>query len=526
MRIVPLLMLFGAAGSIQGEDAFGIWSLNPIRSTAAYPEKVIVRIEPHTKGEVFTLDRIDRKGRATTSSTILYLDGKARDFQDSDCLGTQSSRRVDSRTVEILRTCADGRRIRFVRRLGGPPGELVLEITEQQSDGRRQERRLVLKKQRGAVVGRGDPKVDIPAVQAAVDQGGQVVLMGRFSFDAPPTKPNGSTYSRIVTVSKQVVILGQRDVSGEMTAIEGGFVPFFVAAPGARFTMRGLRFVRPTATAVWVYAASGLVIADCRIEGVNASSGWGVELTLPGSYAAGIMVSSTPVPPSAAQPGQPKNFSGRLFISHNNIAVGGTAADKTLGIIAFSLGKSPDQKVGLHITRNKICNITERGINVNQIGGPVRIERNVITTGAVSGPSNGVLPNAIHAVGSGSYLIARNSIVSEWAAGAGIRVQGNAELSESGAVVVDNDVTMSAPEGTVFRANSAAIEIRGAARGNVVVNNRIRGRARAALAVVAQAEKGVPSNNMFLSNDLEGFQASLADVDDHGIDTVIVRKTS
>jgi hypothetical protein len=38
-----------------------------------------------------------------------------------------------------------------------------------------------------AVVGTGDPSVDIPAIQAAVDQGGRVVLQGHFSFDAPPT---------------------------------------------------------------------------------------------------------------------------------------------------------------------------------------------------------------------------------------------------------------------------------------------------------------------------------------------------
>ena len=33
-------------------------------------------------------------------------------------------------------------------------------------------------------------------------------------------------------------------------------------------------------------------------------------------------------------------------------------------------------------------------------------------------------------------------------------MQGNAGLSEASAIVVDNDVTMSAPEGTVFGANS------------------------------------------------------------------------
>jgi hypothetical protein len=52
------------------------------------------------------------------------------------------------------------------------------------------------------VVGAGDPNVDVPAVRAAVDQGGRVVLMGHFSFDRSPTTPAGATYSRMVTVSK------------------------------------------------------------------------------------------------------------------------------------------------------------------------------------------------------------------------------------------------------------------------------------------------------------------------------------
>jgi hypothetical protein len=54
---------------------------------------------------------------------------------------------VDKGTVEILRKCATGKWTRFVRRLSAQPNELALEITEQQSDGRRFERRVVLEKQ-------------------------------------------------------------------------------------------------------------------------------------------------------------------------------------------------------------------------------------------------------------------------------------------------------------------------------------------------------------------------------------------
>ncbi len=139
-----VLILVGATS--WASDAFGVWKLNSALSMGAGDEKsVTLRIEPHNRGEVFTLDILAADGRASTSSTILYLDGKARDFQDSACSGTQSSRRLDSRTVEILRECAGGRHLRLIRRAESS-GVLILEVTEQNSEGRRFERRLVLEK--------------------------------------------------------------------------------------------------------------------------------------------------------------------------------------------------------------------------------------------------------------------------------------------------------------------------------------------------------------------------------------------
>jgi hypothetical protein len=137
------------------DDAFGTWKVNSARSTIApdtRPQSVTIRVESHAKGEVFTLDRIEADGRATTSSSILYLDGQPREFQDLGCSGTQSSHRVDSQTVEVLRKCASGEWVRLVRRLSAQPNELVLEVTEQQAGGRRFESRLVLEKQSGVAL--------------------------------------------------------------------------------------------------------------------------------------------------------------------------------------------------------------------------------------------------------------------------------------------------------------------------------------------------------------------------------------
>src|SRR5713226_4811357 len=75
------------------------------------------------------------------------------------------------------------------------------------------------------VVGTGDPTVDVPAVQAAVDQGGRVVLKGHFSFDAPPTvaeQVEGTDQLGMILISKTVAISGAPDDQGQTTAIEGG----------------------------------------------------------------------------------------------------------------------------------------------------------------------------------------------------------------------------------------------------------------------------------------------------------------
>jgi hypothetical protein len=297
--------------------------------------------------------------------------------------------------------------------------------------------------------------------------------------------------------------------------------------------------IRPRGMAIWIYAVRGLAIAYCRIEGVEASAEMSSYVGGRNPLASAVFVGSNPVPPQPGQEEQPENNSGTLSIFNNDIDVGGTAGDPTLGIVVFGVGKTPDKEVDLNISGNNIRNITERPINVYSIGGRVHIERNVITTGVIVGPAAGAQPDAIHVVGSGSYLIAHNSILSEWATGAGIRVQGNTGLSEASAIVVDNDVIMQAPEGAVFGANSAGIEIRGLAQDNVVLNNKVRGRARAALSVVGGG--GTPASNTFVANNIEGFHSSLADVfidagvtntlitarkgttiEDHGRGTVVV----
>jgi hypothetical protein len=315
----------------------------------------------------------------------------------------------------------------------------------------------------------------------------------------------------MVLVSKAVAISGAgdgHDDDGEVTSIHAGTIPFYVAAPGAHVSIQGLRFILPKKAAVVVYAVSGLVIASCKIEGaVPVDHG-----------SAGIDIGTSFNPPTPMNPGKPENVSGTVFIVNNVIDVaGGTALDHALGVIMFSVGV-PGAEVEAYISGNTIRNATERSINIYRVVGRAYVEGNVITTSTIVGNSGAL--DVIHVFGLGSYLIARNRVHCRWASGAGIRVHSNQLVWPiTQANVVDNDVTM---DGTMFDTQSAGINIRGNAQGTVVLNNRIRGRARAALVVDLQGS-AAPANNAFVLNRLDDFEVSLADVfvDDGVMNTLI-----
>ena len=148
MRTVLFLIVFTTA--CRADAMFGTWKMDVGRSKvtgSAPPKSFTVRIEPHAKGEVFTLDRIESDGRTMSSSTLLYFDGTPRDFEDFGCSGTQSSRRLDGQTVEILRVCASGGWTWLIRQAAVQSNEITLDITEKRGDRSHVEWRVVLKKQ-------------------------------------------------------------------------------------------------------------------------------------------------------------------------------------------------------------------------------------------------------------------------------------------------------------------------------------------------------------------------------------------
>jgi hypothetical protein len=355
------------------------------------------------------------------------------------------------------------------------------------------------------VVGTGDPLVDVGAVQAAVARGGQVVLQGRFSFENPPVmRAMLPGLTAMVLVSKEVTISGTWNDRGEMTSIRGGEIPFAIEAPASRVRIERLRFLHPRGYAIVADAVGGLEIESCAIEAVEPAPP--PDNPSGSIYGYGIYVASLLGLPSRHRPGQPENIYGRVSIVNNRISIGGTAEQDGMGIMVTSAGtaEKPDD---VDISGNTIRNATKKGINVKQIGGQARIERNIVTSSIVyTGHTHNALIAGIHVGGAGSYRVAHNRIDYADPDGAGIRVRSfpRLEAAVEGATVVDNDVTMSAAQDAMFGSASAGIEIRGLARRNVVERNTIRGRARSALSLEPDST-GEPAGNTLDRNDHRGF---------------------
>jgi hypothetical protein len=368
------------------------------------------------------------------------------------------------------------------------------------------------------VLGTGNPSIDVAAVQAAVDQGGNVVLKGHFSFDAPATKPLapalevpavGLPPAAEVLIARAVTISGTEDELGGGTTIDGGTIPFYIAAPGQSVTVRGLRFVRPTSAAILAYAVTGLAITSTRIEGVvpfaHLSNGVGI------STGGGV--------PDPSIPANTALISGSLRIEGNDIdMVGGTSGvDNTLGIVVFNVGVA-GAEVDARVAKNRIRNVTEPAVDMRQIVGHGSVEHNEITTGSLVGPNP--RNQVIRVVNTGSYRVAHNSIACEWASGV---VEGIGVFSKfavwpvEDAVIVDNDIDMGAPAGTVFTEFSAAIGVYGYAQNNVVRDNRIRGTARTGVSIpsvfpLPPLAPATPQGNSFIGNRFVDFTPSDADI--------------
>jgi len=356
------------------------------------------------------------------------------------------------------------------------------------------------------IIGTGDAARDVPAVQDAVNGGGDITLQGHFNFALPPTKPVAALLASgwyppaaEILISKAVNISGVRDARGEMATIESGTIPFYIDAPGDSVRIRGLRFVRSISAAILVRAVHGLEIRLSKIEAL---------VPFP-RLAEGIAINTAGGMPMPTSPGNPKEVFGKILIANNEIdGTGGTADSMTGGIRVYSVGQAPDRVADVDIIGNRVSNVSTSAINIRRVAGRVRILGNTIRTSTATRGN----VDCVRLVSASSFLMAENTVECRWPNAPAIQVFSPfPEWPTERAIVEDNTVIMSPAPGAALGEYSAGISIRGFAKGDTVRHNTISGRALFALSMY-EFRGGVPADNAFIDNRLEGFEATSADI--------------
>jgi hypothetical protein len=344
------------------------------------------------------------------------------------------------------------------------------------------------------VIGQDNATVDVPAVQQAVDAGGPVILHGTFNF--VNVRLPGPPGSRVILVTGTVTIRGQdATILGGGSAAPGGMqAVFLIDAPGD-VTIEGLRFVNPHNAAIRVARSGDLRIANCQFDGLTPSA-----VATPG----GVLNAAVAI----HLPGGPV---GAVSILENRFQIGGTADDSNGGIIMTG----PADR--LLIADNRITGTTSHGMDLRNVKGPARVERNIVETGTV-GRSGlpGQFVAALRLIGSGEYLVERNQFDCGYENAAVVRLGGT-----KNAVIRQNEVVASVPTGKVPGLQSAGVQVQGSANDNEILENRIKGRGRVAISVIFSdfaldmppGTDGNPSATTFRGNNVQQFAPTVATVE-------------
>ena len=351
------------------------------------------------------------------------------------------------------------------------------------------------------VVGTNNAAVDVPAVQAAVGPGGNVLLIGEFSFDIPPIA------GRTILVTTATNIKGVGPDGTGRAVLHGGWRAFDVRAPGANVSIQGMYFDHPHFAAIETEAARGILYSDNVVDHTSPE-----DMPPFGLVGTGFDFGAL----------SPASLTGDVTVVDNQITIGGLPTQRTYGIgLPLGAGTVADP-VNVYIARNTINDVTAHGIDMRNFVGRSVVEHNTISTGAVGGQQVAlpdIFVDGIRALGTGSFTIRHNSITIGFANAAGIRLQGNTVAAgESQATIESNDISIALPEETIFGTQNAGIDIRRAASTNSILHNEIRGIGRAAIALTAESSPNsrgatlVPTGNVFLANNISTFNSTLADI--------------
>ncbi len=358
------------------------------------------------------------------------------------------------------------------------------------------------------VIGQDNPAVDVQAVQAAVSQGGEVLLKGTFDFGE-----KGS-----VNINKDVRIVGEKNSQGiPITKIKGGFRTFLSPlppqlppqAPGPKIAIQSIHFDGALAFPIYVAYCSGAIIAGNKITTVKP-----IAATPQMNVSVGVMVGTNWIQPAATRKYQPGAVTGIINLVSNDLDMANDTPAKTLGqgiFVHWATG------ITLQISGNTVKNCSRNSIEAmdnyldDDGSGSVVIRDNKITTPTVGIPfPSPSTPNGIcvgwffDGTGAGASNPKQN--MKHVIVGNTIRARGETSLgmwiASNEALVENNGISTEKQSATGIAVNSAQCRI---------LKNKIEGIGKAAIGVTPNKSL-TGSNNKCEDNDVSAFKASVAEI--------------
>ena len=331
---------------------------------------------------------------------------------------------------------------------------------------------------------------DVQFVQAAVDQGGRVLLKAT-DFGRNPLAFNfgpAVVGSGRVLLTRDVTIIGERSATGAITTVRGGSLPFLGRA-ATKTVIRGIVFDGPLRGAMWFL---GPPEADTEVVDNTVRNVVGRLIGCCSTTAEAILVQG-----------------GRVRIADN--IVHNIDADSGIGISQFR-SSGP-----VEISGNRISGTPLIGIESTANQGVVRIVDNVLRPGQPRSP-DGCCGRGIEINGTGAYVVARNDIVvASSLGGDGILAFGATQFGFgplNGARIERNVIRLRPTEVGPDLFNSG-VSLGGIAFNNLIANNEIKGNAYVALDLFDTQSFEPTSEVAFtkvLFNDLEDVRSVFADL--------------
>jgi len=362
------------------------------------------------------------------------------------------------------------------------------------------------------ITGQNNPAVDPQAVQAAVSEGGTIVLKGTLNFGD----------KGMVNITKDVNIMGETDDKGvPITKIKGGFWTFHSPlpsqlppeVPGPKITIQNIHFDGALWCPIQLAYSSGATIANNKVTNLRP-----IPIPVPVFGKTGVFAQQAIVCGTLnEQPKEPKYlpgvFTGQLIITDNEIDMYNENPVNTLAqgvLVIWTTG------INAQIQRNTIVNCSRNSIEMldNYLGqdgsGMIMIKDNRIVTATEGTPiptpqtPNGIIvgwfmdmPSGLNPQRNIKHVVVNNAIRTRGKTSGGI-----ATLTD-GVVVVNNTIVSDGEDSIPLFITSSD---------GYLAYNKMEGMSSKPGVFVTPWKPFKGSKNFIIDNDLKQFKTSAAEV--------------